>query len=159
MNTNLDKTDRAILEIIQQDVSLSASEIADRVNLSQPPCWRRIKRLEEQGIIERRVGILNRRSLGLNTLIYAEIKLTANGHKAVDAFEKKIRSFPEVTECYVMLGRIDFLLRIVCRDVEHYEQFFKQQLSQLPDVQDINSSVALSEVKYTTALPLEKYSP
>ena len=156
MTHDLDKIDRTILEFVQNDASLSASEIAERVNLSQPPCWRRIKRLEDEGYIERRVGLLNRKALGLNVVLYTEVKLTANGRKAVDAFEKTIRSFPQVTECYVMLGRIDFLLRIVCKDVEDYEQFFKKHLSQLPHVQDINSSVALSEVKYTTALPLGK---
>lgn len=151
----LDKTDRKILELIQSDAALSVSEIAERVNLSQPPCWRRIKRLEDEGIIERRVGMLNRKRLGLNVVIYTEVKLTANGRQAVGDFEEKIRSFPEVTECYVMLGRSDFLMRIVTRDVESYERFFRDHLSQLPGVQDITSSVALSEVKYTTELPLE----
>jgi len=154
MALKLDKTDRKILELIQADASLSASEIAEQVNLSQPPCWRRIKRLEDEGFIDRRVGMLNRKQLGLNVMIYTEVKLTANGRQAVGEFEEKIRSFPEVTECYVMMGRTDFLLRIVTRDVESYEQFFREQLSQQPGVQDINSSVALSEVKYTTELPL-----
>ena len=156
MATKLDKTDRKILSLIQNDASLTASEIAERVNLSQPPCWRRIKRLEEEGYIDRRVGMLNRKKLGLNVVVYTEVKLTANGRQAVGEFEKKIRSFPEVTECYVMLGRIDFLLRVVTKDVETYEKFFFKHLSQLPGVQDINSSVALSEVKYTTELPLDR---
>lgn len=149
-----DKTDRKILALIQADASLSASDIAAKVNLSQPPCWRRIKRLEDEGVIERRVGMLNRERLGLNLVIYTEVKLTANGRQAVGEFEQKIRSFSEVTECYVMMGRIDFLLRIVTRDVKSYEIFFRNHLSQLPGVQDITSSVALSEVKYTTELPL-----
>ncbi len=155
MTIELDKIDRKILALIQSDASLSASEIAEQVNLSQPPCWRRIKRLEESGFIERRVGLLDRKRLGLNVVIYTEVKLTANGRQAVHEFEEKIRSFPEVTECYVMLGRVDFLLRIVTRDVGSYEKFFRDHLSQLPGVQDINSSVALSEVKYTTELPLQ----
>ncbi|MBX2858421.1 MAG: Lrp/AsnC family transcriptional regulator [Cellvibrionaceae bacterium] len=154
MTLKLDKTDHKILELIQADASLSASEIAEHINLSQPPCWRRIKRLESEGIVERRVGLLNRKRLGLNVVVYTEVKLTANGRQAVGKFEEKIRSFAEVTECYVMLGRVDFLLRIVTRDVESYEVFFRDHLSQLPGVQDINSSVALSEVKYTTELPL-----
>jgi Lrp/AsnC family transcriptional regulator len=88
-------------------------------------------------------------------VIYTEVKLSANGRQAVGDFEKKIRSFPEVTECYVMMGRSDFLLRIVTSSVEAYEDFFRKHLSQLPGVQDINSQVALSEVKYTTELPLQ----
>lgn len=151
----LDRIDRRILALIQHDASLSAAEIAQRVNLSQPPCWRRIKRLEESGYIDRKVALLSRKQLGLNVVIYTEVKLTANGRQAVGEFEDKIRSFPEVTECYVMLGRSDFLLRIVTRDVDTYEQFFRNHLSQLPGVQDITSSVALSEVKYSTEVPLE----
>ncbi|MDP6810418.1 MAG: Lrp/AsnC family transcriptional regulator [Kiritimatiellia bacterium] len=150
----MDATDIKILNLLQRDASLSAAEVAEQVNLSQPPCWRRIKKLEEEGYIERRVAMLNRQKLGLNVVIYTEVKLTANGRQAVDEFEDAIRSFPEVTECYVMLGRSDFLLRIVAKDVEHYERFFRNHLSQLPGVQDVTSSVALSEVKYSTEVPL-----
>ena len=98
--------------------------------------------------------MLNRKKLGLSLVIYTEVKLTANGRAAVGEFEDKIRSFPEVTECYVMMGRSDFLLRIVTKDIESYETFFRDHLSQLPGVQDITSAMALSEVKYTTELPL-----
>ena len=150
----LDKTDRKIMALLQHDGSLSASDVAERVNLSQPPCWRRIKRLEDEGYIERRVAMLNRKKLGLSLVIYTEVKLTANGRAAVGEFEDKIRSFPEVTECYVMMGRSDFLLRIVTKDIGSYETFFRDHLSQLPGVQDITSAMALSEVKYTTELPL-----
>lgn len=155
MAADLDKLDKKILSLIQADASLGASEIAEKVNLSQPPCWRRIKRLEKEGYIEKRVGILNRKKLGYNVVIYTEVKLSANGRKGVGAFEEKIRSFAEVAECYVMMGRTDFLLRIVTKDIDAYEKFFREHLSRLPGVQDINSSVALSEVKYTTELPLE----
>lgn len=151
---NLDKTDRKILELIQQDASMPASEIAERVNLSQPPCWRRIKRLEDEGYIQHRTGILSRKKLGLDVVIYTEVKLTANGRQEVHAFEESICAIPEVTECYVMLGRIDFLLRIVTRDVESYEKLYRDHLSLLPGIQELNSSVAMSEVKYTTELPL-----
>lgn len=151
---DLDTTDMTILKHLQQDASVSVAQLAEAVNLSQPPCWRRIKKLESEGYIDRRVTLLNRRKLGLNLVIYTEVKLSANGRQAVGDFEDSIRSFPEVTECYVMLGRSDFLLRIVAKDVEHYEDFFRNHLSQLPGVQDINSSVALSEVKYSTELPL-----
>lgn len=151
----LDKTDKKILQLIQKDASMPTSEIAERVNLSQPPCWRRIKRLEEEGYILDRVGLLNPTKLGFNMVIYTEVKLTGNGRQEVHEFEERIRNFPEVTECYVMLGRIDFLLRIVTKDVESYERLFRDQLSQLPGVQDFNSSVAMSVVKHTTQVPLD----
>ncbi|WP_027858653.1 Lrp/AsnC family transcriptional regulator [Marinobacterium jannaschii] len=150
----LDKIDRKILALIQQDASMSASEIAEQVNLSQPPCWRRIKRLEEAGFIQKRAGILNREQLGLNMVIYTEVKLSANGRQAVNEFQQHIQSFPEVTECYLMMGRIDFLLRIVTKDVASYERFYRDHLSLIPDIQEMNSTVAMSEVKYTTELPL-----
>ncbi len=150
----LDNTDLKILALMQNDAGLSVAHIAEEVNLSQPPCWRRIKKLEAEGYIDRKVTMLNRKRLGLNVVIYTEVKLTANGRQAVGDFENAVRSFPEVTECYVMLGRSDFLLRIVAKDVDDYERFFRDQLSQLPGVQDITSSVALSEVKYSTQLPI-----
>ncbi|MBB6523691.1 Lrp/AsnC ligand binding domain-containing protein [Pseudoteredinibacter isoporae] len=152
---NLDKIDRKILKLIQRDASLTASEIAEQVNLSQPPCWRRIKRLEDEGYIRARVGLLNRQKLGLNTVIYTEVKLTANGRQELHAFEERIREVPEVTECYVMLGRVDFLLCIVTKDMEHYERLYRDVLSQLPGVQEFNSSVAMSEIKLSTELPLD----
>jgi len=152
---SLDKTDRKILDLIQQDASMSASEIAERVNLSQPPCWRRIKRLEEEGYILKRAGLLNRKKLGLNTVIYTEVQLTANGRQELHAFEEAVRNMPEVTECYVMLGRVDFLLRIVTKDMETYERLYRDQLSQMPGVQEFNSSVAMNEVKHCTELPLQ----
>lgn len=150
----LDKIDRKILALIQQNANMPASEIAEQVNLSQPPCWRRIKRLEEEGYIVQRAGILSRKKLGLDVVIYTEVKLTANGRQEVHAFEKSICAIPEVTECYVMLGRIDFLLRIVTKDVESYEKLYRDHLSLLPGIQELNSSVAMNEVKYTTELPL-----
>lgn len=152
---DLDKIDRKILNLIQADASMPASQIAEAVNLSQPPCWRRIKRLEDEGFIEKRVGVLNRKKLGLNTVIYTEVKLTANGRQELHAFEEHIRGLPEVTECYVMLGRVDFLLRIVTKDMEHYERLYRDQLSQFPGVQEFNSSVAMNEVKHSYELPLD----
>lgn len=148
----LDKIDKKILELIQQDASMSASDIALQVNLSQPPCWRRIKRLEDEGYILKRVGILNQAKLGLNVVLYAEAKLTANRELA--AFENAVRDIPEITECYVMLGRVDFLLRIVTKDIEAYQQLYREKLSRLPDLAEITSSVAMGVVKRSNELPL-----
>ena len=149
----LDDIDKKILTLIQSDASLSVSKIADQVNLSQPPCWRRIKRLEDEGVIVKRVGILNHKKLDLNLVIYAEVKLTANSE--LTAFEEEIKNISEVTECYIMLGQVDFLLRIVTKDIASYEILYRQQLSKLTGLKELTTSVAMGEVKRTTELPLD----
>lgn len=156
---NLDRFDLRLLAILQADASLSTAELAERVGLSQSPCWRRIQRLEQAGVIDRRVTLLNRKALGLNAHIFAQVKLSAHGRAHLQDFTEKVRDIPEILDCYVLMGEIDFLLRIVTRDVEAYEKLFFDKLSQLPGVQEIKSSVALSEIKHTTALPLPQGAP
>jgi Lrp/AsnC family transcriptional regulator len=154
MLDKLDAYDRNILKILQTDASLNTSEIANRVGLTQPPCWRRIKRLEELGLIEARVALLNQKKLGLNVTVFARVKLAAHNRHLLPEFEEEINTFPEVLECYTMMGEYDFLLKIVTRDIESYEYFFRTHLSQMTAFHDVNSNVALTKVKYTTALPL-----
>lgn len=156
MHMKLDGYDRRILEALQQDSSLSTSELAERVGLSQSPCWRRIQRLKEEGVIKRQVTLLDRKQLGLNAQIIVQIKLSAHGRTHLEEFTQAIRSYAEVLECYVLMGPIDFLLKVVVEDVDAYERFFFEKLSKLPGVQEINSIVALSEIKATTALPLDR---
>jgi Lrp/AsnC family transcriptional regulator len=155
MQYKLDKYDRNILKILQTDASLNTSEIANRVGLTQPPCWRRIKRLEELGLVEARVALLDQKKLGLNVTVFARVKLAAHNRHLLPEFEEEINTFPEVLECYTMMGEYDFLLKIVTRDIESYEKFFRKHLSQMTAFHDVNSNVALSKVKYTTALPLD----
>lgn len=150
----LDSFERQILEIIQEDASLSNSEIAERVGLSSSPCWRRISRLETEGYIKRRVAIVDRKKLGLNAHIFAQVKLNAHGRANLEEFAQAIQSYPEVLDCYVLMGPVDFLLRIVASDIENYERFFFNKISQLPGVREVNSTIALSEIKSTTALPI-----
>jgi Lrp/AsnC family transcriptional regulator len=154
MLDKLDNFDRNILKILQTDASLNTSEIANRVGLTQPPCWRRIKRLEELGLVEARVALLNQKKLGLNVTVFARVKLAAHNRHLLPEFEEEINTFPEVLECYTMMGEYDFLLKIVTRDIESYEYFFRTHLSQMTAFHDVNSNVALTKVKYTTALPL-----
>lgn len=151
----LDAYEKRILRLLQEDASLSNAEIAEKVGLSASPCWRRIDRLEREGFIKRRVAILDRRKVGLNAQIFAQVKLNAHGRANLDQFAAAIRDMPEVLECYVLMGSVDFLLRIVAPDIEAYEKLFFNRLSQLPGVQEVNSTVALSEIKATTALPLD----
>ena len=150
----LDDFDRRILDLLQRDASLSSAEVAERVGLSQSPCWRRIQRLKAEGIIRAEVALVDRARVGLKTQIFAQVKLSAQGRQHLDEFAAAIRRFPEVLECWVLMGPVDFLLRIVAEDVESYERFFFERLSRVPGVQEINSTVALSEIKATTALPI-----
>ncbi|WP_338241240.1 Lrp/AsnC family transcriptional regulator [Aurantiacibacter hainanensis] len=152
---DLDRYERKILRLLQEDASLSTAAIAERVGLSASPCWRRIDRLEREGFIRRRVALLDRHKVGLNAHIFAQVKLNAHGRANLDEFAEAIRELPEVLECYVLMGQVDFMLRIVAPDIEAYERFFFDRLSQLPGVQEVNSTVALSEIKATTALPIE----
>jgi Lrp/AsnC family transcriptional regulator len=156
MSVPLDAFDLKLLALLQADSSLSTAELAERVGLSQSPCWRRIHRLEQAGVIDRRVTLLNRKALGLNAHIFAQVKLSAHGRAHLQEFTETVRNIPEILDCYVLMGDIDFLLRIVTHDVEAYEKLFFEKLSQLPGVQEIKSSVALSEIKHTTALPLQQ---
>jgi len=151
---NLDQFERKILRLLQEDASLSVAALAERVGLSASPCWRRVDRLEREGYIRRRVAIVDRKKVGLNAHIFAHVKLNAQGRSHLDEFTAAIRAFPEVLECYVLMGPMDFLLRIVAADIDAYERFFFECLSRLPGIQEINSTVALSEIKTDTALPI-----
>lgn len=154
MSDELDAYERKILRVLQDDASLSTAAVAEAVGLSASPCWRRIDRLEREGFIKRRVAIVERKKVGLNAQIFAQVKLNAHGRANLDEFAAAIRTFPEVLECHVLMGSVDFMLRVVAADIEAYERFFFEKLSRLPGVQEINSTVALSEIKSTTALPL-----
>ena len=154
MPTALDAIDIKILDIMQRDASLSTGELAERVGLSQSPCWRRIQRLREEGYIKAVVAVVDHEMLGFKMQIFAQVKLNAHGRANLDEFAAAIRTFPEVLECHVLMGSVDFMLRVVAADIEAYERFFFEKLSRLPGVQEINSTVALSEIKSTTALPL-----
>ena len=150
----IDELDRKILRLLQSDASLSATAIGEQVGLSQSPCWRRIQRLKDSGLIKAQGLVIDRKKMGFDTMVFAHVKLTAHGRSKVAEFGDTIRQFPEVLECHLLLGHVDFLLRIVTPDLEAYERFFFERLSQLPDVQEVTSSIALSEVKHTTELPI-----
>lgn len=154
MSETLDAFDKKILAAVQQDSSRSTADIAALVGLSQAPCWRRIQRLKDAGYIRGEVALLDRRKIGLNAQIFAQVKLTATGRSNLEAFTAAIHEFPEVLECFVLLGTVDFMLKIVAKDIEAYERFFFEKLSRVPGVQEVNSMVALSEIKATTELPI-----
>ncbi|QGN55467.1 Lrp/AsnC family transcriptional regulator [Novosphingobium sp. Gsoil 351] len=152
--TSLDPYERKIVRELQRDASQTTAQIADRVGLSVSPCWRRIDRLERSGVIRGRVAVIDRKAVGLTAHIFAQVKLNAHGRANLDEFSKAIRGFPEVLDAYVLMGTTDFMLRIVAKDIQAYERFFFDQLSKLPGIQEINSTVALSEIKSTNELPI-----
>jgi Lrp/AsnC family transcriptional regulator len=155
MAGKLDNTDRAILSRLQDDCSISTNKLAEQLNLSQSPCWRRISRLEERGLIRRRVALLDRAALGMDVVVFATVNLTATGRQNLISFEEDIVRYPEVMECYTMTGIWDYMLKIVTRDVRHYEQFVRDTLSANPAVRELHSHMAVTEIKNSTALPLE----
>jgi Lrp/AsnC family transcriptional regulator len=150
----IDPTDRRILHLLQQEPGINATAIGDRIGLSQSACWRRIQRLRDEGIIRDQPVLLDREKVGLNTMVFAHVKLTSHGRGNLAEFADAVTSFPEVLDCYVLLGNVDFLLRIVTEDIKAYEQFFFEKLSQLPGIQEVNSSIVMSDVKSTTVLPI-----
>lgn len=158
MHHDLDLIDARILRELQTDSSKSAVELASSVGISQSQCWRRIQQLRENGYIKSQVTLLNRKQLGLNAQIFALIKLSSHGRANLHEFSDAIQKLPEVLECYVLMGSVDFLVKIVAKDVEDYERFFFNNLSKLAGVQEVNSFLALSEVKSTTELPIPQLS-
>ncbi len=155
MQNPLGAIDRKILRLLQHNGDLTAAEVAEKVELSQSPCWRRIHRMQEDGLIERKVALLNPRLLGLSMTVFVNIKLSAHGRSNLEEFEQAIVGYPEVLECYTMAGGSDYLLKVVAKDIAAYERFLRDQLLQRPHVQEAHSNIAMSEVKRTTELPLD----
>jgi Lrp/AsnC family transcriptional regulator len=154
----VDSIDLRILSELQQDASLSNAEIARRVGLSVSPCWRRIQRLDKAGMIRGRVALLDPGRLGLGVTVFESVKLSSHGRQALPEFEEAIRRYPEVVECYTVTGEVDFILRVLTRDMQSYERFLRDHLLQLPHVAEVHSTIALTQVKYTTAIPLDLVS-
>lgn len=150
----LDDTDRRILSLLQENASLSISELADRLGMTPPPCWRRVRRLKEKKILDKPVWLVDPKAVGLTVTIYAAVKLATHDSKATAAFRTRIQGMPEVLECYILLGSPDALLKIVVPDMNHYEALFYARLSQIPGVREVTSSVVMTEVKRTTRVPV-----
>jgi Lrp/AsnC family transcriptional regulator len=151
----LDAVDVAILAALQEDADLSNADLAARIGLSASPCWRRIQRLQQAGAIQRRVALLDAKRLGFAVVAFASVKLSVHGRQALPEFEAAIHEFPQVVECYTVTGEMDFILRILTRDIQSYERLLRDHLLQLPHVGEIHSTIALTQVKYTTRLPLD----
>jgi len=152
---SLTRQDVDILKLLQQDATLSTAAIAERINVSQSPCWRRINRLEQDGLIQGRVALLNRNALGMDVVVFATINLTSTGRQNLIEFERDIIEHPEVIECYTITGIWDYMLKIVTRDIRHYEEFVRNTLTASPSIRELHSHMAVTEIKNTTELPLD----
>ena len=152
----LDRIDLDILDALQKDGSLSTTDLAERVGLSQSPCWRRVRLLESAGVIRRRVALLSREQLGLEVLVFVHVKLTSNGWQSLPKFKQRVVSFPEVIQCFVLMGDIDFILLVATRTIEEYNTFVQKKLAHVPGVQSIDSRIVLEETKNTTELPIRE---
>lgn len=159
MLNDLDAIDIKILDLIQRDAGLSVAEIADKVGLSSSPCWRRIKRMEEQGVIDRRVTLLNHEKLGLTFAVIANVKLQLPTRDNLEKFEAAVRRWPEVVECMTVTGAVDYVIRVVTTDMRAYDDFLRDKILALGLVSDIQSRIIVNVAKRTTSAPLSLVSP
>lgn len=149
----MDATDRQILDALQADGTLTAQDLAARVGVSEEDCAARIVKLEETGVIEARVALLNPRKVGANMTVFVAITTPEHSEEWLDTFHKAVESFPEVLEFYRMTGQVDYLLRVVVPDIEAYDIFYKKLIA-AAKLKDISSTIAMEQIKFTTHLPI-----
>lgn len=150
----MDVLDLRILDALQKDATLSISELAERVGLSHTPCWRRLKKLEESGVILGRKVLLDAKAVGLGVIVLAEVRLKVHDEAALEAFEASVRNCDEIVDCFTVSGDRDYQLRILVKNVAEYEIFLKKTLLHLPSVASVNSVFVLKSVKQTTHIPI-----
>jgi Lrp/AsnC family transcriptional regulator len=155
MTESIDAVDVRILNVLQHDATTPVANIAEQVGSSKTVVWRRIQRLLESGVIKERAAILDSRKVGLGVMVFAHVKMARHGRDVLPKFLETIQRFPQVIECHILMGDVDFLLKIVVRSVEDYQSFFWQKLSQIDGVQEISSSISMTQSINTTRLPLQ----
>ena len=150
---SLDSFDRQILDCLQTDADLPLAEVAKKVGLSTTPCWRRINRLQEQGVIKARVALLDRKAVNAGVTVFVAVRTAQHNAAWLTRFAKAVASFPEVMDCYRMSGEIDYLIRLALPDIEAYDAFYKRLIARI-ELSDVTSMFAMEEIKSTTRLPL-----
>ena len=153
-SVDIDGVDAKLLDLLQTDASTSVADLAEKVGLSSSPCWRRIKRLEEEGIVTARVTLLDREKLGLEFEVYATVKLQLPTRENLERFESASRRWPEVVECSTVTGPSDYLMRIITTDIHAYDDFLRDKVLALGLVSDVQSNIVVRVAKRTTAAPL-----
>ncbi|MGH6760168.1 MAG: Lrp/AsnC family transcriptional regulator [Phyllobacterium sp.] len=153
----MDRLDRKILRLLQEDATLAVADIAKKVGLSTTPCWRRIQKLEEEGVIKRRVAILDPERINAKVNVFVAVRTGSHSIEWLKRFSEVVQEFPEVIEFYRMSGDVDYLLRVVVPDIAAYDAFYKRLIAKI-DIRDVSSSFAMEQIKYTTELPLDYMS-
>ncbi|QYF94884.1 Lrp/AsnC family transcriptional regulator [Massilia sp. PAMC28688] len=154
---DLDRIDLAMLDALQHDSTLSIAQLAEKVGLSSSPCWKRLKRLEDEGYIETRVAIVNRKKVGLPVTVFVSIKTSAHDEQWLKRFAAAVIALPEVMEFHRMSGEIDYLLKVATTDIDGYDRFYKK-LIKTAQLSGVSSAFSMEQIKFTTALPLDLVS-
>jgi Lrp/AsnC family transcriptional regulator len=149
----LDAIDRKILSVLQEDASLSVAEIGDRVGLSSTPCWKRIQRLEGDGIIMRRVALVDQNKIGLGITVFVSVESSDHSEAWLKKFAEAVSAMPEVMEFYRMAGDVDYMLRVVVADMQSYDAFYKKLIGTVP-LKNVTSRFAMEKIKSVTSLPV-----
>jgi Lrp/AsnC family transcriptional regulator len=152
----LDSIDTKILEVMQRDASLSTAQIAEKAGLSQSPCWRRIQRLRDEGYIRATVVLVDRKLLGFEIQIYAQVKMNRLNEEERAQFMRTIKSTPEIVECHTILGEMDTLIKVLAPSMSWYQEFIFNTVMKLPGVTDVRSIMTISELKSTTSVPVRQ---
>ena len=149
----MDAIDRKILAVLQEDASLSVAEIGNRVGLSSTPCWKRIQRLESDGVIQKRVAVIDQDKLGLGVTVFVSVETEDHSEEWLKRFAQLVGAMPEVLEFYRMAGDVDYMLRVVVPDIAGYDAFYKRLIAAVP-LKNVTSRFAMEKIKSTTALPI-----
>jgi Lrp/AsnC family transcriptional regulator len=149
----MDVIDRKILAVLQQDCSLSVAEVGQRVGLSSTPCWKRMQRLEGDGVIMRRVALVDQDKLGLGVSVFVSVETDDHSQEWIDKFARTVEAMPEVLEFYRMAGDVDYMLRVVVPSIQGYDEFYKRLIATVP-LKNVTSRFAMEKIKSTTALPI-----
>lgn len=151
---DLDKTDRTLLRLLQHDATLSLAELADAVNLTTTPCWKRLKRLEESGVLRQRVALLDPAKIGLSFIAFVQIKTSNHSKEWYHCFVATVSEFPEVMEFYRMAGEYDYMMKVQVADMQAFDSFYKKLVNSIEGLTNVTSTFAMEPLKYTTALPV-----
>ena len=154
----MDDIDRRILDLLQQDAGLSIAQVADRVGLSQTPCWKRIQRLEATGVVEKRVALLNPEMLGLGITVFVTVETSDHSQEWLTRFAEFVSGMPEVLELYRIAGEVDYMLRVVVPDMRAYDGFYKSLVGSMP-LKNVTSRFAMERIKASTVLPIAMVQP